>query len=79
MKNFLSTLLIALALALFVPNNGAEALRMAAAPSADSVPVSLEVGDEGLGATESPMAPTPTMTWILALGFLGVVVARRMR
>jgi hypothetical protein len=74
MKKIFSILIFAFAIVLLVPNNGAQAIGggLAAVTSdpqpAFASPISL--------STRSP-APDPSVAWILALGFLGLVVVRR--
>ena len=89
MKNLLSTALIAAPLALLLPNNGAEALGTLAGmmtPSALAQPVAvMPVGAiaqqvaENTSTASNLQNPDPTVAWIMALGFLGLVMMRRMR
>ena len=78
MKGVFSTAVIAAALALGVPSNGAEAVRLAPAPLTASA-ISLPEPDAPRTALPSLGAPTPTTAWLLALGFLGQVILRRTR
>ena len=73
MRNLLSTAVIATALALGVPSNGAEAVRLAGSPATAAAPAALDAGPSQF----VPAAPSPGMAWILALGFLGLVILRR--
>jgi MYXO-CTERM domain-containing protein len=75
------------------PHDGlARAVKPTAAQAADMVPVSgaeaapvtgtpLYGGDMAIGRGEGkmPAGPTPSIAWLLALGFLGLVVLRRTR
>ena len=83
MRNHLSTAIIATAIALLVPNNGAEAVtgmmaRVTSAPSASMVSVSRDAV-ENVAYTSSSNTPDPSYAWIMALGFFGFVVSRRLR
>lgn len=77
MKNFFSNAVIAAAIALAVPNNGAEAVGTAGF----TAPVS--VGGQATANVSSLQDaggnPDPTFAWLMALGFLGVIIARRTR
>ena len=81
MRNILSTLIVASAFALLVPDNRAVG-------AADLVPMPAAVGSQGLMSApavsdilsaEKRVADAPELSWLLALGFLGAVVARRLR
>ena len=83
MRSFLSMVVLAAAFSLLVPDNGAQAVK--AAEGARHAPAGA-----ALGAPEAPAllprhapdgmpATTPDVAWLLALGFLGAVMARRMR
>jgi hypothetical protein len=86
MKNHLSTAIIATALALLVPNNGAEAVgtvtgmmaRSASVQTASLASFPQEISANVASASSSG-APDPSYAWIMALGFLGFVVTRRLR
>jgi hypothetical protein len=76
MKNLFSTAVIATAVALLVPNNGAEAVgtvpvHSASMASAEPMP--------GLATNLATQEPDTKLAWIMAAGFLGVVVTRRLR
>lgn len=80
MRNIFSTLVLASAFALLVPDNRAVG-------AADLVPMPAAVAGQGL-MSASPVSeslavdgqgPAPELSWLLALGFLGAVVARRLR
>ena len=83
MKNPLSTAILVAALAFLVPNNGAEADGAVAAMQ--PMPASVQVVSafaEATGASfdaGSQKEPDPTIAWLMALGFLGVVITRRLR
>jgi hypothetical protein len=88
MKNLFSTAIIAAAVALLVPNNGAEAVGKVAgmmtpvAIDRTGLPheASLPAPPAGEDSSDpSRRAPEPTAAWVMALGFLGIVVTRRIR
>ena len=89
MKNFFSSAVIAAAIALGVPNNGAEAVgtvgmvaRAASVqPASFAAPVSVSGEAAANVSTLQDAAgnPDPTFAWLMALGFLGVIIARRTR
>ena len=83
MKNPLSTAIIVAALAFLVPSNGAEA---EGALAASSTPTGLlaassfiEASAPYIGTDEQQKEPDPTIAWIMALGFLGLMITRRTR
>jgi len=88
MKNLFSSAVIAVAIALAVPNNGAEAVgtvgmvsRVASVQSY-AMPASVSMTEQATANVSSVQpagAPDPTFAWLMALGFLGLVVARRVR
>jgi hypothetical protein len=83
MRSFLSAIVLAASFALLVPDNrgqsanAAEAFRTlpvsVASPSGGAVPAIAEP------STESSAAPVPDAGWLLAIGFLAAVMARRLR
>ena len=89
MKNFFSNAVIAAAIALAVPNNGAEAVGTAGivARAASVQPVSFTAPVSVTGEAAANVSslqdaggnPDPTFAWLMALGFLGVIIARRTR
>ena len=86
MRNLLSTAIIAFALALLVPSNGAEAVRLVSLGADVLQPVRATMGLDlpaERPSTEAtlagPGAPDSGLAWLMALGFLGAVIARRMR
>ena len=89
MKNFLSTALVAAPLVLLAPNNAAEAVSTLASmmtPSAVAQPMAIaplgtitQQATENVSTASSLQNPDPTLAWVLALGFLGLVVMRRIR
>ena len=89
MKNFLSTALVAAPLVLLAPNNAAEAVSTLATmmtPSAVAQPIAIapqgtitQQATENVSTASSLQNPDPTLAWVLALGFLGLVVIRRIR
>lgn len=82
MRNFLSTAVITAAIALGVPNNGAEAVGTVAdmmtkvAVSQPLMPSFTSMSTPSFAASQSP---DPTVAWLMAFGFLSLVVARRVR
>ena len=85
MRNAFSTAIIAFALALLVPSNGAEAVRLLSlGPDAGAMnaslmldmPAELPAASATLGSLGTP---EPGTAWVMALGFLGFVILRRMR
>ena len=83
MKNPLSTAIIVAALAFLVPNNGAEAEgAFAATPLPASVLTTssfMEASAPYMAVGEQRKEPDPTIAWLMAAGFLGLVVTRRIR
>ncbi|HUP97862.1 MAG TPA: hypothetical protein VM073_07970 [Usitatibacter sp.] len=88
MKNFLSTALVAAPLVLLAPNNAAEAVGSLAGmltPSAVAQPVVMPLGTivqqatENVSTAAAAQNPEPTMAWLMAFGFLALVVLRRVR
>ena len=82
MRNAFNALVIASAFALLVPDNRAQALsaadftRTTASVSAPVVITTPAISERT--SQDSPQQSTE-FTWLLALGFLGVVVSRRLR
>ena len=84
MRSFLSAIVLAASFALLVPDNrgqavnAAEAFRTlpisAASQSLSAIPALPEPSMES-----SPAATLPDAGWLLALGFLAAVMARRLR
>ena len=80
MRNVFSALVLASAFALLVPDNRGQAVG-----AADLVPLPTASVGHGMPAVLSaPGAPSEApipaeASWLLALGFLGAVVARRLR
>ena len=89
MKNFLSIALVAAPLVLLAPNNTAEAVSTLASmmtPSAVAQPIAIaplgtitQQATENVTTASSLDNPDPTAAWLMALGFLGLVIVRRMR
>ena len=84
MKNHFSTATLVAALAFLVPSNGAEADgQLAAAP----IPTAALVASSFVEASAPYLStgggeqkePDPTIAWMMALGFLGLVITRRLR
>ena len=83
MRSFLSAIVLAASFALLVPDNRGQAVN--AAEAFRTLPIS--AASQGFGAvpaiaersTESDPAPVPDAAWLLALGFLAAVMARRLR
>lgn len=81
MRNFLSTAVITAALALGVPNNGAEAVgtvgdMMTKVVATQPLMPSFTSMTTPAFTTKSP---DPTVAWLMAFGFLSLVIARRVR
>ncbi len=82
MRNFLSTAIITAAIALGVPNNGAEAVGTVAqmmTKVAVTQPMMPSFTSMATPAIANTQAPDPTIAWLMAFGFLGLVIARRVR
>lgn len=82
MRNFLSTAIIAAAIALGVPNNGAEAVGTAAEMMTKvsvSQPLMPSFTSMSAPTTAVSQTPDPTIAWLMAFGFLGLVISRRVR
>ena len=79
MKSLFSTAVIVATLALLVPNNAAEAVvtHYFSAPAA----VASFASDTGLTVMQAvnTASPDPAVAWLISLGFLGLIVARRLR
>ena len=83
MRSFLSAIVLAAAFALLVPDNRGQAVN--AAEAFRTLPIS--AASQGFAAvpamaessTESSLATVPDAGWLLALGFLATVMARRLR
>ena len=83
MRSFLSAIVLAASFALLVPDNRGQAVKAAevfrglpiavAGQSAGAMPAIAE------SPTESDPAPVPDAGWLLAIGFLAAVMARRLR
>ena len=79
MRTTFSALVLATSFALLVPDNRGQAVRAEMfAPIAAAQSVAAPPAMSEMPATAGPQVP-PEMTWLLALGFLGVVIARRVR
>jgi hypothetical protein len=74
MRSFLSTVVLTASFALLVPDNAAEAVRPLSAGHG-------MLGAPAVAERTSDTAPerSPDVAWLLALGFLGAVMARRLR
>ena len=73
-------MVLAAAFALLVPDNRGQAVN--AAEAFRSVPMAASQGVAGPHAGAGPItdtAPSSDASWLLALGFLGAVMARRLR
>lgn len=82
MRNFLSTAVITAAIALGVPNNGAEAVGTVAdmmTKVAVSQPLMPSFTSMSTPSFASSQSSDPTVAWLMAFGFLSLVVARRVR
>ena len=83
MRSFLSAIVLAASFALLVPDNRGQAVN--AAEAFRTLPIG--VASQSLSALpavsessiESNPATVPDAAWLLALGFLGAVMARRLR
>lgn len=82
MRSFLSAMVIAASFALLVPDNGAqavnaaEAFRLGGGSAAQALPAEPAVREHD-GGRDAPVDSDAAM--LLALGFLGAVMARRLR
>ncbi|MEO5676888.1 MAG: hypothetical protein ABIQ84_05015 [Usitatibacter sp.] len=82
MRNFLSTAVITAALALGVPNNAAEAVGTTAemmTKVAVTQPLMPSFTSMTTPSFVNTQSPDPTIAWLMAFGFLGLVIARRVR
>lgn len=82
MRNFFSTAVIAATIALGVPSNGAEAVETVAemmTKVAVSQPIMPSFTSMSTPATALSQTPDPTIAWLMAFGFLGLVISRRVR
>jgi len=80
MKNLFSTAVLATALALLVPNNGAEAVGTDPMQPVSAASVSsVEPTTSSFASNLSTNNPDPKLAWIVSLGFLGFVITRRLR
>jgi len=82
MRSFLSAIVLAASFALLVPDNRGQAVN--AAEAFRTLPISaaslsLPAAPAMAESMESKPAAVPDAGWLLALGFLGVVMARRLR
>jgi hypothetical protein len=79
MKNLVSTAIIVAAIALLVPNNAAEAVvtHLLSPPVAVNS-FAARAGTSMMSAVDSE-APDPSVAWLISLGFLGLIVMRRLR
>ena len=75
MKNLFSTAVIATAFALLVPNNGAEAVT----GPVHSVTVASVEPVSTFATNLATPAPDTKLAWVMAAGFLGLVITRRLR
>ena len=78
MKNLLSSAIVIAAIAMLVPNNAAEAVvtHVLTAPvSMGSIAAS--TGTSVMSAVNSA-APDPAVAWLISLGFLGLIMVRRL-
>jgi hypothetical protein len=80
MRSFLSAMVIAASLSLLVPDNGAQAVNAAEAIGVGS-PRHAAAAGPALHEREGEPGPAidSDAAWLLALGFLGAVMARRLR
>jgi len=79
MRSFLSAMVLAASFALLVPDNGAQAVVAAEARGVSFAPSSqaLSGGPEAPADREQPIDTDAAV--LLAIGFLGAVMARRLR
>ena len=82
MRSFISAMVIAAALALLVPDNGAQAVNAAEAFGAGDAPARMQLTTgpalrEARSDRDEPVDGDAAV--LLALGFLGAVMARRLR
>ena len=82
MRSFLSAIVLAAAFALLVPDNRGQAVN--AAEAFRTLPIAASQSMSAMPAVAEPSresgpATVPDAGWLLALGFLGAVMARRLR
>jgi len=80
MKNLFSTGVIVATLALLVPNNAAEAVVTQYHHAMPLVMTAFtrDAGTSVMSAVNTA-APDPSIAWLISLGFLGLIAARRLR
>ena len=79
MRSVISIFVLASALVLLVPDNGAQAVNAAEATFSPSAMLSSPVASAERDTTHGPADVDSDASWLLALGFLGAVMARRLR
>jgi hypothetical protein len=79
MRSLLSVLVLASALVLLVPDHGAQAVNAAEASFSPAAAISSPVASAEREVPEGPAGVDSDASWLLALGFLGAVMARRLR
>ena len=79
MRSVISILVLASALAMLVPDNGAQAVNAAEASFSPVAALAGPMAAPAHALEERQTAPDSDAAWLLALGFLGAVMARRLR
>ena len=79
MRSVISIVVLASALAMLVPDNGAQAVNAAEARFSPVAAVAGPMAETTNTLEERQAAPDSDASWLLALGFLGAVMARRLR
>ena len=79
MRSVISVIVLASALVLLVPDNGAQAVNAAEATFSPAATLSGPAASAEREADQGPAGVDSDASWLLALGFLGAVMARRLR
>ena len=79
MRSVISVFVLASALVLLVPDNGAQAVNAAEATFAPSAALASPVASAEADTRDGPAEIDSDASWLLALGFLGAVMSRRLR
>ena len=79
MTNLISTAIIVAALAMLVPNNAAEAVVTHYISAPITLSAFAQQASVGAMTAMNTAAPDPSVAWLISLGFLGLIAARRLR
>ena len=79
MRSLISIFVLASALVLLVPDNGAQAVNAAEATFSPAATLSSPVASAERDTSQGHADVDSDASWLLALGFLGAVMARRLR